>query len=431
MHLLLFGVNHHTASLEDREALAFNPEQTSDLLARLGRCGNLREIVLLSTCNRTEFYVVASDIAGAEQHLRDSVLRLCGRDLLGPGPQRTTAVGVDVARHLLRVACGLDSMVLGDVQILGQVKDAHVLAREVGTVGPWLDRLFDTALHAGKRARSETSIGAGTVSMASAAVELAVQITASLAERHVLVVGAGDTARRAAQHAAEHGAARLSIANRTRTRAEAVAAEIGGVALDLTDIPDALAAADVVISATRAASPVITTAMLQHALARRDGRPILVVDLAMPRDVEPAAAEVPGVVLHPIDSIQSVVDRHLAARLSHVPAVEAIVNDEAHRFAAWIRSLGAKTTVVALRDHFERIRVEEVDRQLAHASPEERERAERLTRALINRLLHVPTLRLKDADPSSDDGLQRLQAAQELFALGGEDVTDRRRRANA
>jgi glutamyl-tRNA reductase len=430
MHLLLFGVNHHTASLEDREALAFNPDETSPLLQRLGRCGNLREIALLSTCNRTEFYVVASDIAGAEQHLRDSVLRLCGRDLLGPGPQRTTAVGAEVARHLFRVACGLDSMVLGDVQILGQVKDVHALAREVGTVGPWLDRLFETALHAGKRARAETSIGAGTVSMASAAVELVVQLT-GLGESHVLVVGAGDTARLVAQHAAEHGAKQLSIANRTRARAEALAAETGGVVLDLADLPGALAGADVVISATRAASPVITADMLRHAMEGRPSRPLLGVDHAVPRDVEPAASEVQGIALHPIDSIQSVVDRHLAARLSHVPAVEKIVNDEAHRFAGWIRSLGAKTTVLALRDHFERIRVEEVERLLAQATPEERERAERLTRALINRLLHVPTLRLKDADPSSDDGLQRLQAAQELFALGGEDMPDRRRRANA
>ena len=157
---------------------------------------------------------------------------------------------------------------------------------------------------------------------------------------------------------------------------------------------------------------------------------MLVLDLAVPRDVEPAAADVPGVVLHAIDSIRSVVDRHLAARLAQVPAVERIVEEESSRFATWVRGLGAKPTVLALRDHFERIRSEEIDRQFAHATAEERERADRLTRALINRLLHVPTLRLKDADPASDDGQQRLQAAQELFALSGP-VADRRRRPHA
>ena len=170
--------------------------------------------------------------------------------------------------------------------------------------------------------------------------------------------------------------------------------------------------------------------MLATAMARRPDRPLLVLDLAVPRDVEPAASAIPGVVLHPIDGIRTVVDGHLAARIAQVPSVEAIVDEETQRFAGWMRSLGAKTTVLALRDHFERIRSEEMERQLAHASDEERERAERLTRALINRLLHMPTLRLKDADPASDDGQQRLQAAQELFALGGAEVPDRRRRAH-
>jgi glutamyl-tRNA reductase len=222
----------------------------------------------------------------------------------------------------------------------------------------------------------------------------------------------------------------VSIANRSRARAESLAEETGGLPLDLEQLPDALTEADVVVSATRAPGPVITAAMLGQVMRGRQERPLPVLDLAVPRDVEPAAAEIPGVVLHPIDSIRSVVDGHLAARVAQVPAVERIVDDEAGRFASWVRGLGAKPTVLALRDHFERIRSEEIDRQFAHASNEERERAERLTRALVNRLLHVPTLRLKDADPASDDGLQRLQAAQDLFALGGP-VADRRRRPHA
>jgi glutamyl-tRNA reductase len=429
MNLLLLGVNHQTATLDDREALAFSPEEIVALLAELHRCGNLREIALLSTCNRTEFYAVAVDAGGAELHLRNAVQRLRGRDLLGPGPHRKLLTGANVARHLFRVACGLESMVLGDVQILGQVKDAFGFAREAGTSGPWLDRLFESALHAGKRSRSETAIGAGTVSMASAAVELAQQLVSGLAERQVVVVGAGDTSRLAAEHASGHGA-HVTVVNRTRAHAEALAATVNGRAVDLDRLPEALATADVVFSATRSPHAVVTAEVLHAVMAARPDRRLLVVDLAVPRDVEPAAAEVPGVVLHAIDSIRSVVDQHLASRLAHVPAVESIADEEAVRYAHWMRSLGAKSTLLALRDHFERIRSEEIDRQLTHATGEERERAEKLTRALINRLLHVPTLRLKDADPASDDGQLRLQAAQELFALGGA-VEDRRRRPHA
>lgn len=426
MNLLLLGVNHHTAGLDDREALAFNPDDVFDLLTRFGQKGVLGEAALLSTCNRTEFYVVAGDVTAAEQHLRDAVLRGRRRDLLGPGRHRYLLTGGGVASHLFRVACGLDSMVLGDVQILGQVKDAYALARQAGTAGPWLDRLFETALHAGKRSRAETSIGAGTVSMASTAVELAVQVTGGLDRCRVVVVGAGDTARLAALRAAEHEAAALTIANRSVDRSRTLAAEVGAAACGLDELPEALAEADVVISATRAPGAIISAAMLQSAMESRPSRRMLVLDLAVPRDVEPAAAGVPGVTLHAIDRIRSVADRHLASRTEQVPQVERIVEGEAARFATWVRGLGATPTVVALRDHFERIRAEEIDRQLAHASGAERDRADRLTRALINRLLHVPTLRLKDADSSSDDGQQRLQAAQELFALGGP-VSDRRR----
>ena len=273
MNLLLIGVNHHTASLDDREALAFGPDATFDLLTRLAHQGVLGEVALLSTCNRTEFYAVTNDVAVAEQQLRSAVQRARPRDLLGAGPHRYLLSGAGVSRHLFRVACGLDSMVLGDVQILGQVKEAYTLARQAGTAGPWLDRLFETALHAGKRARSETSIGAGTVSMASAAVELAVQVMMGIGDRRVVVIGAGDTGRLAALHAAEHGAGRLSIVNRTRERADTLAAETGGMPITFADLRDALGSADVVISATRAPGAVVTAAMLRDAMTGRQERP--------------------------------------------------------------------------------------------------------------------------------------------------------------
>ena len=394
MTLFLLGVNHRTAGLADREALALAPSEVFEMLSRFTRRGVLRESLVLSTCNRTEVYAAASEITGAEQHVRDAILRMRTRDLLAPGPHRYLVSGPAVADHLFRVACGLDSMVLGDVQILGQVKDAYTLARQVGSTGVLLDRLFEAALHAGKRARGETLIGTGHVSMSSAAVDMAAARAGGLAGRRVLVIGAGETARLAALHAAEHKPETLGV-------------------------PAMLHDADVVISATRAPCTVLQAADVRTAMAARPARPLLLLDLAMPRDIETTAGEIPGVTLRTLDTIQAVVGQALAISTAEVPRVEAIAAEEAERFAGWMRSLGATPTLVALREHFERIRVEELERGLRHASADERDRAERLTRVLVNRLLHVPMLRLKDADPTSADGQLWLKAARELFALGG------------
>jgi glutamyl-tRNA reductase len=417
MTLFLLGVNHRTAALEDREALALSSVEVLEILERLARRGVLRESLVLSTCNRTEIYAVAAEITAAEHEVRHAVQQLRGRDLLEPGPHRYLRSGPAVATHLLRVACGLDSMVLGDVQILGQVKDAYALARQAGTAGVLLERLLETALHAGKRARAETAIGAGHVSMSSSAVAAAVN-TVGLRGRRVLVVGAGETARLAARHAAEHEPAAIVVANRTVEHAEAVARDVRGQAVPLDSLADALKMADVVFSATSAPGTIIAVDIVREAMAARPDRPLLVLDLALPRDVDAAAADVAGVTLRTLDTIRAAVDHTLSTRSAEVPQVEAIVAEESDRFSSWTRSLAAKPTLVALREHFERIRNEELDRVLRHASDEERQRAERLTRVLVNRLLHVPMLRLKETDAASTDGQLRLQAARDLFALG-------------
>ncbi len=432
MTLLLLGVNHRTAGVEDRESLAFGPEEAGALLSALGTTGAIREAAVLSTCNRTEFYVAATEVTAADRQLQAAVREVRPDDPLAPGDHRYVRTGPDAVTHLLRVGCGLDSMVVGDVQILGQVKEAYQIAREAGTSGPLLDRLFQTALHAGKRARTETSIGVGTVSVSSAVVEMAAHRDVARANghdmcprhehgltgQHLVVIGAGEAARLAALHARQHAPASITIVNRTARRGEALAVEVGGTTCLFDELPRVLCEADVVFSATRATAPVLTADTLRGAMAVRRGRPLVVFDLAVPRDVEPVAGEIPGVHLHAIDVIQSVVDANMTERQAQVPDVERIVADETARFETWHRGLSATPTVVALRDHFERIRLEELDRLLANASEDERSRADRLTRALVNRLLHTPTVRLKDADPASDDGRTRLQATRDLFALG-------------
>ena len=423
MHVVLLGMNHRTASLDHREALAFVPEEIPALLGRITRDGVVREAALLSTCNRTEFYAVSEDADGADAQLRAVVADQGRGDLLAPGPHRYGHRDIGAVRHLFRVAAGLDSMVLGDVQILGQVKDAYVLARESGAAGVRLDGLFVRALRAGKRARTETAIGAGIVSVASAATDLLRDELGAVAGRRLVILGAGETGRLAARHLAKSLPADLAIVNRSLPAAEAIACELGARAraLPLSGLGGALAGADAVVCATRAPVPVITVDLMREVMAGRAGRPLLVVDIAVPRDVEPAVASMPGVTLHAIDAIQQVVDSSLARRTAERPGVEAIVEEEIARYERWQRSLGATPVVRDLREHFERVRAEEMQRVLRHASTEERERAERLTRALINRLLHVPTVQLKEADPDSEPGASRLRAVRELFALGGQE----------
>jgi glutamyl-tRNA reductase len=416
MHLLLVGVNHRTAALQERESLAFACGDARTLLGQLSGAEGIEEVALLSTCNRTEFYVASLDAQAAEMSLREAVVAAGRRDLLGDLTRRYRMEDTEAAAHLFRVACGLDSMVLGDVQILGQVKEAHQRARGMETSGPMLDRLFETALHAGKRARGESGIGTGTVSISSAAVELATRHSGPLTGRRILILGAGDTARLAALHARAQDPGSIVVVNRSGERGDRLAAEVDGRSAPLDRLAEEVRHADVVFSATRAPGPIVSAALLVGALVGRT-TPLLIFDLAVPRDVEPSAAWVPGVVLRTLDDVQTVVDARLAERLAQVPIVERIVTDEVAKFSCWIRGLGATPTVVALREHFERIRLEEVERTLSQASEEERVRADRLTRALVNRLLHAPTVRLKDADPASADGRWRLQVARELFAL--------------
>jgi glutamyl-tRNA reductase len=417
LHLLLIGVNHRTAGIDQREALAFTRDERLDALAALAAAG-AAEALVVTTCNRTEFYVVDRDAGEADRRVRAAVAGLRGADLLAPGPLRHTAVDADVVRHLCRVASGLDSMVLGDLQILGQLKEAIALARLSGTLGPVLDRLSDCALRAGKRARAETGVSAGVVSLASAAVALLEQQLGGIAGRRVLVIGAGETARLVVKQLALHRPAEIVIANRTAATAGSLAAGVGGRAVSLDVVPTELALVDAAVSATGAPGAVVSAGDVEDAMRRRTGARLVLIDLAVPRDVEPAAAAVPGVHLHGLDAIQRAVDSTLSRRQSEVPKVEGLVNEELARFEAWRRSRAVTPTVRDLRAHFERLRVEELAR-LKHVDADERARAERLTQALVNRLLHVPTVSLKNVDAGSEDGRSRLDALRDLFALDG------------
>jgi glutamyl-tRNA reductase len=415
--LHLIGASHRTAGADLRHDLALGPDDVRAALRHARDDEVLRESLVLSTCNRTEFYVVAPDAVAAERAVRALVVRTKGSDLLAPGPERYTLADGEAARHLLRVASGLDSMVLGEAEILGQVKDALAVAAAESALGTVLDRLLTTALHTGKRARTETEIGAGTVSVASAAVALAGKVFSDLAERHVLVVGAGETARLAGQHFAKYRPAALRVANRTGERAAALACALGGEAIPLESLASAVAAADVAVFATSAGRPLLRLETVREALRARRGRPLLLLDLGVPRNVEADVAVLDGVFLHTVDAVRGHVDENLGRRRRAVPRVEAIVEEELVTFLDWVKSLEVTPTLRALRERFEAVRAEEVGRHLSRFSKEDAERVESLTRSLVNKLLHTPMTRLKAFGNGNGEDLRRLDAVRELFDL--------------
>jgi glutamyl-tRNA reductase len=419
MPLIALGLNHLTAPVALREQVAFDPETTTTALHELQREPGVEEAMILSTCNRTELYVGVA--AGAEQ-LPQAWLNRHHR--LTPGKLDEFLYRhdeQDAARHLFRVATGLDSMVLGEPQILGQVKDAYQLARDAHTLKTPLDRLLQHTFAVAKRVRTETRIGAHTVSVAFTAVRLAEQVFADLREACVLLIGAGDTIELAARHLADKQARRLIVANRTLETAQDLAGRYGGYAIALADLPQHLAEADVVISSTAARQPVLTRAMVEQALAARRRKPMFMVDIAVPRDIEPAVAELPDVYLYGIDDLHQVIDDNRRSRAAAAREADAIIDLQVDRYMAWRRALGLRNPALDLRQHAEAYRDEVLEKaraMLAHGkSPDEA--LGFLAHSLTNKLLHHPSARLREAALSGD--LDLLHAAGRLYGLDDEE----------
>jgi glutamyl-tRNA reductase len=419
MPLVALGLNHLTAPVALREQVAFDPEATTAALRELRREPGVEEAMILSTCNRTELYVGVA--AGAEQL---PLAWLSRHHRLTPGKLDEFLYRhdeQDAARHLFRVATGLDSMVLGEPQILGQVKDAYQLAREAHTLKAPLDRLLQHTFAVAKRVRTETRVGAHTVSVAFTAVRLAEQVFADLREACVLLIGAGDTIELAARHLADKQARRLIVANRTLETAQDLAGRYGGYAVALADLPQHLAEADVVIASTASRQPVVTRTMVEQALAARRRRPMFMVDIAVPRDIEPGVAELPDVYLYGIDDLQQVIDDNRRSRAAAAREADAIIDLQVDRYMAWRRALGLRNPALDLRQHAEVYRDEVLEKartMLARGkSPDEA--LGFLAHTLTNKLLHHPSARLREAALSGD--LDLLHAAGRLYGLDEEE----------
>ena len=404
MRIVLVGISHHRAPVELRERAALSREQAAELADRLK--GTSGEAVCLSTCNRTELYL--ADESGGDAERRAEAALLALEADLGPALYRLSDEAA--ALHLFRVAAGLDSMVPGEGEILGQVRAAY----DAGATGPILDRLFRQALHAGRKARVETAIGESPASVSSAAAALAEQVFGDLRGRKILVIGAGKVGDLAARNLLSRGADIAWIANRTADRAAELAARFGGEALPLEHAEEQLVDADVVVSSTSASGWVLERAQVERALPARKGRPLFLIDLAVPRDLDPSIHELDGCYLYDIDDLQAVVAETLAGRRREAERAESIVADEAGRFREWQASLDVVPAIASLRARAEEIRAAELKR--ARLSESERKAAESVTAAVLNKLLHLPTIRMKEAAAAAD-GVIYADAVRHLFGL--------------
>lgn len=416
--LLAIGISHKTAPLALRERLAMTEANAETFIRELVAHEEIREAVVISTCNRTEVYIVSRESVDAESVLLG---RLAGR--AGIRPTELVEIvysprNCDAARHLFRVTAGLDSMIVGEHEVQGQVRRSYEAALGAGTTGPFTNRLFRAALQSGKRVRSETALGTARVSVPSVAVDLARETVGTLEDRSVVVIGAGETAELTARALKEQGVSTLFVANRRVERARELARSFDGQVSSLHDLPERLQEADIVVSSTSSPHPIVGPEAIERVMELRDGRPLLLIDIAVPRDVDVACAEVPGVHVLDMDDLQATVARNLDVRERERDGAEAIIEDEIERFSHWMAQQGATPTIAALREHGAEI-VDQIlgenDGRWESASPRDVARTEAIARAVMQRLLHEPTIRMKALEQGGGHG--RLAVLRELFGL--------------
>jgi glutamyl-tRNA reductase len=437
--LLALGISHKTAPLDLRERLSMTEGRAVGVLRELTAASGIHEAAAISTCNRTELYLIVSDPVDAESTALGVLTRqaeMRPTELLG---HLYSLRAEEAARHLLRVTAGLDSMIVGEAEIQGQVKRAYELALVEGGTGPILNRLFRGALAAGGRAREETGISEKGVSIPSVAVELARRALGDLAERRVLVVGAGETAELVARALVARGVSTVFVANRHYDRAIGLAQRFEGNAVRFDEMPEQLREADIVVTATNSPHHIVERDDVTAVMKERGGRPLMLIDIAVPRDIEPACREIAGVSLHDIDDVQKIAELNASGREAEAKRAERIIEVELERFERWLASLEVVPTIAAMRERSDEI----VRRVLAENETRweslgeaDRERLETMAKAIASRLLHEPTLRMRRA-AGSDDAYLYVSALRELFGLDvetepesapGSNVTELRRK---
>lgn len=415
MSILAFGINHSTAPVEIRERVAFAPDATAEALRNLTTNTPVNEAVILSTCNRMELYCgIDSANADIVRDWLSDYHRLPSGALQPYTYEHPDQLAV---RHMLRVAAGLDSMILGEPQILGQMKDAYQKANEAGTIGKLMSRLFQHTFSVAKQIRTDTAIGHSAVSVAFAAVSLARQIFGKLDDKTTLLIGAGETIELAARHLKESNIGRIIIANRTLERAHGLAEQFGAYAIPLAEMPRHLAEADIIISSTGSQLPILGKGMVERALKQRKHKPMFMVDIAVPRDIEPEVDQLDDVYLYSVDDLKEIIDENLKSRQEAAKQAEEIIDTQVAHFMGWLRSLEAVGTIRAFRSHAEQLRDEMVQKALQRLANGEapNQVLQETTRLLTNKLIHAPTVQIHTAGYEGRRAL--LDAVHELYSL--------------
>jgi len=415
MTLLAVGINYNTAPVSIRERLAFPADILDNTLKNLRNVGSISEAAILSTCNRTEFYCNTENDDQAP--LIDWIAATKALNTTEFTPYLYSYKDSQSIRHMFRVACGLDSMILGEPQILGQMKTAYQAAYQAGTLGKNLSKLFQHTFSAAKKVRTDTAIGSSPVSVAFAAVQLAQQIFDKLSEQTALLIGAGETIELTARHLYQHGIGRIIIANRTYDKAHALATQFNGYAIALSEIPTHLAEADIVVSSTASPLPILGKGRVESAIKIRKHKPMFMVDLAVPRDIEAEVEQLRDVYLYTVDDLQNTINQNMDSRRRAAEQAEEIIDTQVEHFLAWLRSQGAQETIRDFRQQAEITRDEVLQKALAqlNSGTAADEVLQRLAHTLTNKLIHTPCAQLREAGANERHDL--IAASREIFKL--------------
>ncbi len=418
--LVCLGLSHRTAPISLREQVSPGRDRVEEYLDSLSGENGVEEVAILSTCNRLEFYLSATDPEGACEALLDWLAAATGPDRL-PALHKGSYIHLDsdAAGHLFRVAAGVESLIVGEAQILGQVRKAAETARALGTMGEHLGPLFQRAISFGRRVRTETAIGRGNVSVASAACRSAAKRLGPLAGKELLIVGSGETAQLAGRHFVKEGVGRVRVLNRTMANARALAGELGGEAVPMDNLQSAIDSADVAVCAVGAPHFILTAEGLARTMRRRPGRPLFLIDLSMPRNIEPEAAHLHGVTLCTIEHLEEIADGNRASRESEVLHIEKLVKKETRKYLRWAASSGQNQLVTTLRRRIATIESQALDRHLRKADPEVREQVARFTGSVLRAVFHDATEYIRQLDPETESGRRHMETIRRLFALDG------------
>jgi len=417
MNLFAISINHRTAPVELREAVYLKEDEIRPFI-NFAKEHQIKEGLILSTCNRTEIFGIPASSNADHEKFQNLLLNFKPAQNISE-QHFQKFIARDAIKHLFSVATGIDSLLVGDNQVFKQVKDSFQIAEETNFAGYIMHRVFDAAIRAGKRAISETAISEGAVTVSYAAVQLTEKIFSNLSKKSALVIGTGETGEIAAKHLSERGIGSLAVTNRTQEKAEKLAQKLNAKVIPFNDYKESIYKFDIIISATAAPDILIRKDDVKNALKKRSNSPMILMDIAVPRDIDPATKEIEYVFYHDLDSLNIIVDQNLSKRKSEIPKVEKIIEEELDNFWEWYNSLQAAPAIKDLRDYFEEIRNEEVEKNKNKFSSEDQEKLDIVTKRIINKILHHPTIELRKADDQSSatDAATKIGIIRDLFGI--------------